>query len=118
MLKNKSFLKKIKQMLLDQKAELAKKYSSLNEEIDVGSDDVDQIQAAIITNAISSLAIHDRRKLARIEEALNKIAEGTFGICNECGEDIGEKRIMFNPSFLNCISCAEELEMARKRSVR
>ncbi len=50
-----------------------------------------------------------RRKKAtrqRIESALTRIENGTFGLCLECGEEINPKRLDFDPTFLLCIVCA------------
>jgi DnaK suppressor protein len=110
----KQFMKKIEQILLDQKSEIINKYTK-SENIDVGSDETDHIQASILTNIAYSLAAHDKNKLFKIQTALKKIADGTFGCCEECGEEIAEKRLTFNPWFITCIGCAEHLEMISKK---
>ena len=43
----------------------------------------------------------------RIEAALERIAQGEFGFCLECGEDIGTKRLALDPTLPNCVSCAK-----------
>ena len=45
-------------------------------------------------------------ELHRIEAALQRIADGTFGICVICDEDIAAKRLEFDPSLPTCIGCA------------
>ena len=42
----------------------------------------------------------------RIDAALARIAEGSYGECLECGEDIPEKRLELDPTAPLCISCA------------
>ena len=44
--------------------------------------------------------------LARIEIALNRLAEDEYGWCAECGENIAYKRLEIDPSVAMCINCA------------
>ena len=44
--------------------------------------------------------------LADVERALEKLGEGTYGICDSCGEPIGEERLEAIPWATLCISCA------------
>ncbi len=48
-----------------------------------------------------------QRELVHIDEALNRLANGTYGDCLECDEPIAEKRLAFDPSARLCIDCAE-----------
>ena len=41
-----------------------------------------------------------------LHAALQRIEEGEFGYCEDCGEEIARKRLEFDPSVLRCISCA------------
>lgn len=43
---------------------------------------------------------------ARIKAALARIDEGEFGFCQECGEEIGRKRLELDPTLATCVSCA------------
>jgi DnaK suppressor protein len=57
-----------------------------------------------------------RQKLFLIEEALDAIENGDYGICAECGEPINEKRLLLMPFTLLCVRCQSELErQARMR---
>ena len=49
-----------------------------------------------------------RRQLEtrRLKTALARIAEGEYGYCEDCGEDIALKRLQLDPAALKCISCA------------
>jgi len=51
-----------------------------------------------------------RQKLRQIEGALERIEEGEFGYCRECGEDIAAARLDVDPTALLCIVCAEAQE--------
>ena len=46
------------------------------------------------------------QEIRQIEEALKRIAEGTYGVCTRCGADIDPKRLKALPIATRCISCA------------
>ncbi len=56
------------------------------------------------------LSGRDKEKLMAINEALEKLREGTYGICEECGEKIGPGRIKVMPLAKYCVSCQAKLE--------
>jgi len=62
------------------------------------------------------LRIRDReRKLInKIKEALDRIEEDTFGICEMCGEEISEARLKARPVTTLCIDCKTEQEKKEK----
>ena len=59
-----------------------------------------------------TLRIRDReRKLrGKIEEALQRVDDGEFGICEDCGEEIGPARLMARPVTTLCIKCKSDQE--------
>lgn len=63
------------------------------------------------------LRIRDReRKLInKIKEALGRIDDGTFGICDVCGEEISEARLKARPVTTLCIDCKIEQERKERR---
>jgi len=56
--------------------------------------------------------LRDREKylFKKIDKALSKIDDGSFGTCEECGDDIGIKRLEARPVTDMCIRCKEEQE--------
>jgi DnaK suppressor protein len=48
--------------------------------------------------------------IRKIEYALSKLEDGTFGICDECGEEISERRLQARPVASFCIKCKERQE--------
>ena len=50
----------------------------------------------------------DAKILQAIEEALERIEKGTYGICRDCGEPIAEARLNAIPWTRVCISCKEK----------
>ena len=109
-----NFIKKIKEALLQQKTDLLNK-SQQNLDIDIDGDDTDEIQGNILIGINKQLNIRNADKLRQIDDALERIKKSTYGICQDCEEQISEKRLLHNPYFLICISCAEARELERKR---
>ena len=52
----------------------------------------------------------ERRLIKKIRDALERIEEGTFGICDACGENISEKRLEARPVTTLCIECKKRQE--------
>ena len=63
---------------------------------------------------LMSLSESERGKLMEVDEALDRIENGTFGICEECGESIAMKRLEVVPDARYCIECQENLEKASR----
>ena len=53
--------------------------------------------------------------LNKIAAALNRLEEGTYGYCYECGEEIGEQRLRALPFAARCKNCEEVRETQRNR---
>ena len=58
------------------------------------------------------LKMRSRKKfyLKKIDQALKKIENHTFGECEECGCDISQQRLLARPTATLCINCKEEQE--------
>lgn len=114
---NKLFINKIKKLLEEQRKEIVEKVK-LNAiiDVDMDGDETDAIQAKILARTTAQLIARDKDKLAKIENAFRKVAEGTFGVCATCEEPIAEKRLLINPSFTTCIVCAEKSEIMNRKN--
>lgn len=84
--------------------------SLVNNEVDVEGDDVDGIQGECIINIQEQLSRRDLIKLDNIKKSLEKIKDNTFGLCENCEELIGFKRMKIIPGVKLCIVCAEIAE--------
>jgi len=71
------------------------------------SDIQDDIELALIQ--MKSETLH------KIEEALTRLDEKTYGNCFECGEEISERRLRALPFAVRCKDCEESREMAEQR---
>jgi DnaK suppressor protein len=59
--------------------------------------------------SLRRLSTH-RDNLQRIDEALRKFDEGTYGICEDCGEEISRERLKILPFAIYCTDCQERRE--------
>jgi DnaK suppressor protein len=77
-------------------------------------------RASMESNRNSILRIRDReRKLIfKIQEALQRLEAGEFGICEECGEKIGIERLKARPVTTLCIDCKASQEIAERKAKR
>ena len=53
--------------------------------------------------------------VAKIKEALERLENGTYGICESCEEDISEKRLEARPVATLCVEAQERRELAEKQ---
>lgn len=62
------------------------------------------------------LRIRDRERklIAKIKEALGRIETGSYGVCEVCGEDISEARLIARPVTTYCIDCKTRQEVEEK----
>jgi DnaK suppressor protein len=74
-------------------------------------------RASLETDRNFTLRIRDReRKLSsKIREALDRIEAGTYGVCELCGGDIAEKRLIARPVTTMCIECKSRQEALERR---
>ena len=73
-------------------------------------DEVDQATTDNEQNMRMRLRNREALYLKKVKEALVRIEDGVFGLCNECGEDIEGKRLEARPIVTLCIACKEEQE--------
>ena len=52
----------------------------------------------------------ERKLIYKIRKAIERIGDGSYGICEVCGEDIAEKRLIARPVTTHCIDCKTEAE--------
>lgn len=116
---DKEILERFKEELLDKKHELiqgASKTLSTGLKVDQEelSDTMDRSSIETDRNFLLRLRDRERKLIKKIDEALSRISDGSFGICEECGEEIGEERLKVRPVATLCITCKEEEERREK----
>ncbi len=74
---------------------------------DVAQDPADKASNSYLKELLFSQSTSDRYILALIDEALERIAEGTYGICVACGAEIQPKRLEAVPWARHCVTCQD-----------
>ncbi|MEO5969535.1 MAG: TraR/DksA family transcriptional regulator [Bdellovibrionia bacterium] len=73
-------------------------------------DEIDQATTDIEQSMRMRLRNRETLYIKKIDEALRRIEEGTFGECDECQEDIELRRLEARPTATLCVFCKEEQE--------
>jgi DnaK suppressor protein len=74
-----------------------------------GTDDEHDPEGATIAferQHVAALLSQAREHLRQIDAAIRKLAEGSYGRCERCGQDIGAARLAARPAATRCMSCA------------
>ena len=116
---NKVQLKKFKTLLTEKRDEIVKKAKqTLEEDMTLDSNDLPDEMDLASSEYLQSFTFRLRGRekvfLDKIEKALRKIEDGSFGICEECGEEISIKRLEARPETTLCIRCKEDQERHEK----
>ncbi|MCP4911535.1 MAG: TraR/DksA family transcriptional regulator [Oligoflexia bacterium] len=111
-----STIENFKNLFLEIKSNYEKRQDQLTEVFDKtnSGDEVDQTLEDRDRQLLLKLKGRERHFLKKIDVALAKINNGTFGECDECGCEIEHNRLMARPTATMCIGCKEEQESAEK----
>lgn len=73
-------------------------------------------RASLESDRNFTLRIRDRERklIGKIKEAIERIENKTYGICEECGEQISEARLKARPVTTLCIDCKKRQEVDEK----
>ena len=80
--------------------------------IDTSPDEMDRIQHATEREMAIGNLERDSNRLREVREALRRIDTSAFGICLDCDEEIGSKRLAAVPWTTLCIACQETADRA------
>jgi DnaK suppressor protein len=83
---------------------------ALLESHQVFADLIDQASSESQTNFKLRIRSREKMLIQKLQHALERIENGTFGICDECGEEIPIKRLKARPVTIHCIACKSSLE--------
>jgi DnaK suppressor protein len=106
----------IKELLLKMREELIRE---IKEKAKSESDDLSKMDIGDIYDMASSerdrelnllISDRDRDKLLEIDDALERIEDNTYGICEECGGKIPKERLKIMPFALFCVQCKSVME--------
>ena len=110
-------LTQYKNRLLALRRELAGEVTSLREEgLTLGTDGTqdmaDDASNTYARQMLLGMSERERAVMREIDAALDRLDEGSFGTCDDCGEEIGEARLKALPYATLCVECKAEREGA------
>lgn len=76
--------------------------------LDYDSNFADTSQVTAERGEAAALAASLQETLLEVERAIAKIANGTFGVCEDCGDKIGDARLEAMPTGRLCMTCASK----------
>ena len=97
--------------------EAEKTVSGMTNDKDTFPDPTDRANLETDRNFLLRIRDRERKLILKIKEALARIDEGTFGICEECGEEISEERLRARPVTTLCIQCKTKAEEEEKKKL-
>jgi DnaK suppressor protein len=108
-------LKRFQEMLLEKRrAVLDRARQTLSENMTLDTndlpDEMDLASSEYIQSFEFRLRGREKSLLTKLDSALRKIEDGTFGTCETCEEQIGKKRLEARPETTLCIRCKEDQE--------
>jgi len=107
----KTDLEKFKNILETKRAELSGSLRNRDEiVIEKAPDALDEVQLAGERELAIRNLDRDSNMLRQIRRALGRIADGSYGVCLHCDEDISPKRVAAVPWAAYCIKCQEQVD--------
>ncbi len=92
--------------LLHQLGELgANEDGELRHDVDFGEGFADAAAATAERTRVIVLVDYLKRMLDDVDVALERIADGAYGTCADCGNSIGTARLEFRPESIYCVDC-------------
>src|SRR5262245_25709871 len=115
----KAQLKKFKDLLESKQREILKRaQQTLDEDMTLDADDLPDEMDLASSEYLQSFTFRLRGRekvfLEKIQKALERIEDGSFGVCEDCGEEISVKRLEARPETTLCIRCKEDQERVER----
>lgn len=89
--------------------------TNMTDEEESFPDPTDRASVESDRNFVLRIRDRERKLISKIREALDRIDKGTYGICEECGEEISEQRLLARPVTTLCIDCKTSQEEDERR---
>ncbi|WP_461209238.1 RNA polymerase-binding protein DksA [Desulfocurvus sp. DL9XJH121] len=86
----------------------------MTETREVYADPADRATAESDRSFTLRLRDRERKLIKKIQQALHRIDDGSFGQCEECGDEIGVERLKARPVTTLCINCKSKQEEEEK----
>lgn len=104
------FREYLTQMIEDIQRQGEATIEDMSENVEYYSDPADRASAESDRTFTLRLRDRDRKLIKKINEALDRIEDNSFGVCEDCGEDIGIPRLKARPVTTLCIECKSRRE--------
>lgn len=99
-------LRKEREQLVHQLDELgAAETGDLRSDLDFGGSFADAASVTAERTEVLGLVESLKSQLDDVDAALTHIEAGTYGVCDKCGNQIGDDRLQFRPESVLCIDC-------------
>ncbi|MGC9194886.1 MAG: RNA polymerase-binding protein DksA [Syntrophobacteraceae bacterium] len=95
-------------------SEAEKTVAGMNDSEENFPDPTDRATLESDRNFVLRIRDRERKLISKIREALQRIEEGNFGQCEECGDDIGFERLSARPVTTLCIECKRKQEAGER----
>lgn len=107
-------LAKYRTLFVEQRNRLRCSFGLASESFRVSPDEMADETDLTMTEIDNTMRMRLKQRealyLRKVEQALQRIEDGTFGLCGSCGEDIDPRRLEARPTATHCFSCKEEME--------
>jgi len=94
--------------------EASQTLNGMSNEKTLFADPTDRASLESDRNFLLRIRDRERKLLVKIQEALKRIDDGTFGTCQECGDEISESRLKARPVATLCVECKRKQEIQEK----
>lgn len=114
-------LEKYRKMLLEEYQRLVAEARSTMEDLQKDDEEVffpditDRASVESDRNFLLRIRDRERKLISKVREAIQRVDEGAYGLCESCGLPIEEKRLEARPVTTLCIECKNEQESEEKR---
>jgi DnaK suppressor protein len=112
----------LRRMLEDRRSEIQEKLRSLLDTLPQDADVVRDIEEQSVTDFVQAVDFAlmqlKSQTLAKIDEALRRLEQGTYGVCADCGRPIPEARLTALPFANRCRDCQEREEAVESYTSR
>jgi RNA polymerase-binding transcription factor len=107
----------LNQRMQELRSEAGKTVENMDEDENF-PDPTDRASMESSRNSVLRIRDRERKLIFKIQEALTRLDDGNYGVCEQCGEEIGIERLKARPVTTLCIECKSSQEIAERKARR
>lgn len=111
------FRQMLRERIEELRAEAGKTVGTMDEEENF-PDPTDRASMESNRNSMLRMRDRERKLIFKIQQALERLEAGVYGVCEECGEEIGIARLEARPVTTLCIQCKSDQEVEERKAKR